>query len=47
MPLHQSQDNPDPKNILADGQKRKWQVSDHAQGINQYYRTVEVMAKPR
>ena len=44
--VQQSRDNPDPKNILADDQKCKQQVSDHPQGINQYYHTVEATAKP-
>ena len=46
MPFQQSGDNPDPKNIFSGDQKCKCQASDHAQGINQYFRTVEAMAKP-
>ena len=47
MPQYQSQDNPDPKNILSEDQKRKRQATDRAQGIDSYVRTVEATAKPR
>jgi len=49
MPMHQTRDNPDPKNILADDQKRERRVSDRAQGVDQYFWMVEVTAraKPR
>jgi len=46
MPQH-SRDNPDPKNIIPNDQKRKQNVSDCAQGIDSYFRTVEAAAQPR
>ena len=46
MPQH-SRDNPDPKNILPNDQKRKRNVTDRAQGINSYFKTAEVATQPR
>ena len=45
MPQH-SRDNPDPKNIIPDDQKRKQKVSDRAQGIDSYFKAVEAAAQP-
>ena len=42
----QSRDNPDPKNILSEDQKRKRQATNRAQGIDSYYQTLEAAAKP-
>jgi len=39
-------DNPDPKNIIPDDQKQKWNATDHAQGLDSYFKTVEAMMKP-
>ena len=41
MLQHQSQDNPDPKNILSDDQKQKRQATNHVQGVDSYFREVE------
>ena len=41
-----SWDNPDPKNIIPDDQKCKWKASDHAQGIDSYFRAVKAAAQP-
>jgi len=46
MLQHQSQDNPDPKNILSDDQKQKWQATNHAQGVDSYFWAVEATTKP-
>ena len=43
----QSRDNPDPKNILSEDQKRKRQATDRAQGIDPYFRKIEKTVKPR
>ena len=45
--VQQSRDNPDPKNIIPDYQKRKWNASDRAQGLDPYFKMVEATAKPR
>ena len=42
----QSRDNPDPKNILSEDQKQKWQATNRAQGIDSYYWTLGATAKP-
>jgi len=47
MVNQQSQDNPDPKNILPDQQKWKQNVTDHAQGIDSYFKIVEATTKSR
>jgi hypothetical protein len=44
--VQQSRDNPDPKNIILDNQKRKRNVTDHAQGVDSYFKTVEATTKP-
>jgi hypothetical protein len=45
--VQQSRDNPDPKNIIPDNQKRKRNVTDRAQGVDSYFKTVEATTKPR
>jgi hypothetical protein len=42
-----SRDNPDPKNIIPDDRKRKWNATDRAQGLDSYFKTVEATTKPR
>ncbi len=37
----QSQDNPDPKNIIPHDAKRKGIATDHAQGLDSYFKVVE------
>jgi len=46
MTNQQSQDNPDPKNIIPDDKKWKWNATDCAQGLDSYFKTVEAMTKP-
>ena len=45
--VQHTRDNPDPTNIIPDDQKRKRNASDHAQGVDAYFKTVEAAAKPR
>ena len=47
MAHQQTRDNPDPKNILPDNEKRKWNTTNRAQGLNSYFKTVEATTKPR
>ena len=42
----QSQDKPDPKNILSEDQKQKQQATNRALCIDSYYQTAEATAKP-
>jgi len=44
MTNQQSRDNPDPKNIIPEDQKRKQNATDRAQGLDSYFKTVEAMA---
>lgn len=45
--VQQSRDNPDPRNIIPDDQKRKRNVTDRAQGVDSYFKTVEATTKSR
>jgi len=47
MTNHQSRDNPDPKNIIPNDKKRKRNATNHAQGLDPYFKTVEATTKPR
>ena len=47
MTNQQSWDNPDPKNIIPDDQKRKRNATDCAQGLDSYFKAVEATMKPR
>ena len=44
--VQQTRDNPDPKNIIPDDQKRKRNATDRAQGLDSYFKAVEATAKP-
>jgi hypothetical protein len=43
----QSRDNPDPKNILPNDQKRKRNATDRSQGLDSYIKSAEATTKPR
>ena len=45
MTNQQSQDNPDPKNIRPEDQKRKRNATDRAQGLDSHFKTVEATMK--
>jgi len=45
MTKQPSCDNPDPKNIIPDDQKRKQNAANCAQGLDSYFKTVEAMTK--
>jgi hypothetical protein len=45
--LSMTRDNPDPKNIIPDDQKRMRNATDRAQGLDSYFKTVEATTKPR
>ena len=45
MTNQQSQDNPDPKNIIPEYQKWKQNATNHAQGLDSYFKTVEATTK--
>ena len=46
MAHQQTQDNPDPKNIIPDNTKWKRNATDCAQGLDSYFKTVEATTKP-
>ncbi|KAI9509506.1 hypothetical protein F5148DRAFT_1282929 [Russula earlei] len=46
MSNQHSQDNPDPKNIIPNDKKQKWNATDCAQGLDSYIKIVEAMTKP-
>jgi hypothetical protein len=42
-----TRDNPDPKRIIPNDQKRRRNATDRAQGLDSYFKAVEATAKPR
>ena len=47
MAHQQTQDNPNPKNIIPDNTKQRHNATDCAQGLDSYFKTVEATTKPR
>jgi len=47
MAHQQTQDKPDPKNIIPNDKKWKWNATNWAQGLDSYFKNVEAMTKPR
>lgn len=46
MARPQSQDKPDPQNIIPDDKKRKHVASDRSRGLNPYVKAVEATKTP-
>ena len=40
-----ARDNPDPKNIIPNDQKRTRNATDRAQGLDSYFKTVEAQVE--